>query len=57
MDGDMQKATYMWLRWRDMEMAKRCGETEFSLYGKDGVAMVEGVENFNYLGRPLDQID
>ena len=30
---------------------------EFILYGGEGGALVEGVENFKYLGRPLDQTD
>ena len=29
-----------------MEMAERCGEMEFSLYGREGGVLVEGVENF-----------
>ena len=28
---------------------------EFRMYGGEGDAMVEGVETFKYLGRPLDQ--
>ena len=28
---------------------------EFSLYEEEGGELVEGVENFKYLGRPLDQ--
>ena len=28
---------------------------EFRLYGREGDALVEGMENFKYLGRPLDQ--
>ena len=38
-------------------MAARCGEMEFSLYGEEGDKMVEGVENFKYLGIFLDQRD
>ena len=38
-------------------MAERCGETELILYGREGGVLVEGVENFKYLGRPLYQID
>ena len=30
---------------------------EFILYGGEGGALVEGLENFKYLGRPLDQTD
>ena len=45
----------MWIRRRDVEMAERCGEMEFSLYGRDGGALAERVSNFNYLGSPLDK--
>ena len=30
---------------------------KFSLYGEEGDKMVEGLENFKYLGRILDQMD
>ena len=30
---------------------------QFSLYREEGGAMVEGVENFKYLGQNLDQTD
>ena len=36
-------------------MAQILGEMEFSLYGREGVAIVEGVGQFKYLGRPLYQ--
>ena len=38
-----------------VEMAARCGEMEFSLYGEEGGNMVEGVANFKYMGQTLDQ--
>ena len=47
----------MWIRWRDVEIAGRYRETEFSLYGREGNDLVEGVANFKYLGQPLDQMD
>ena len=40
-----------------MEMASRCDEMEFILYGEEGGELVEGVENFKYMERPLDQTD
>ena len=40
-----------------MDMAARCGYMKFSLYGEEGDDMVEGLENFKYLGRILDQMD
>ena len=30
---------------------------EFSLYVREGSALVEGVTTFKYLGQPLDQTD
>ena len=38
-------------------MGERCREMEFSLYGRGGDALVEGVSKFKYLGRTLDQTD
>ena len=38
-------------------MAARCDEIRFSLYGEEGYGLVDGVANFKYLGRPLDQTD
>ena len=38
-----EKATEMRLRWIDSEMAERCGEMDFSLYGMEGDALVEGL--------------
>ena len=40
-----------------MEMAARCGNMEFSLYGEEGYEMVEGVKKIMYLGRTLYQTD
>ena len=51
------KAMEMRLRWRDVDMAERCGDMEFSVYRREGGALVERVANFKYLGRPLDQMD
>ena len=53
----MQKVTEMRLRRRDMDMAERCEEIEFSLYGRERDVMLEEVENSKYLERPLDQTD
>ena len=47
----------MWLIQRDVEIAERCGEMKFSLYGREGGALVEVVAKFKYLGCPLYQID
>ena len=46
----------MKLRRRDVDMADRYRGMEFRLYGKEGDALMEEVANFNYLGRPLDQM-
>ena len=51
------KATERRLRRRDMEMAERCGEMDFSLEGGEGEERVDNVTRFRYLGRPLDQTD
>ena len=51
------KATKRQLRWKEVEMAVRCGETEFILGGEEGDDMEEGVATFKYLGRTLDQTD
>ena len=37
-------------------MVERCGEMEFSLLGREEVALLEGVENFKYLVLTLDQM-
>ena len=50
-------ATEMHLGWRDVEMAKRCEEMDFILYGREGGKLVEKVVTFKYLGWPLDQTD
>ena len=47
----------MRLRQRDVELAQRYGDMEFSLFGREGYELVEGVTQFKYLGRPLDQYD
>ena len=49
------KSTEIRLQLRDVEMAERCGEMEFSLKGYEGDDRVENVTTFRYLGRPLDQ--
>ena len=51
------KKTKMKLRRRDGDMAERCGSMKFRLYRGEGSAMVEGMGNFKYLGRPRDQTD
>ena len=51
------KTADMRLIQRNVEMEERCGDTEFSLYGGEGGALLEGVVTFKYLGRPLDQTD
>ena len=41
--------------WRqDMKLSQRAGETEFSFYGQEDEPLVEGVSQFQYLGRILD---
>ena len=40
-----------------MEKAERCVKIEFSLYRREGGAMVDGVSTFKYLGRPLGKTD
>ena len=51
------KAMERQLRHIYVEMAVRCGDMEFSLYREEGGKMVEGGENFKYLGQTLDQTD
>ena len=46
------RAMDMRLRQRDLEMAERLGEMEFSLYGREGVALMEGWISSNTLGVP-----
>ena len=48
-----KKVMEMFLRCRDEEMSDRCGEIEFSLYGKEGDRLVKGVVQIKYLVRPL----
>ena len=50
-------ATEMRLRRRDLELAYRSGEMQFSLYGVDGCVLVEVVPHFKYLGKTLYQSD
>ena len=45
------------LQQRDLDMADRSREKGFSLYRREGDAMVEGVEQSKDLGRPLDKMD
>ena len=52
---EFNKATVRKIRRRGVDMAARCGEMEFSLYGEEGGHIVEGMTNVNYMGRPLDQ--
>ena len=40
-----------------MGLAQRSGDMEFSIFGREGYELVEGVTQFKYLGRPLDQSD
>ena len=51
------KLTKRKLRWRDVEMAARCGEMEFSIYGEEGDEILENITTLRYLGIPLDQTD
>ena len=37
---------------QDVDIMERCGEMEFSLYGRQGGTLVEGVENLNTWGGP-----
>ena len=41
----------------DGEIAARCGEMEFSLYGEEGDERLDNVPTLRYLGRPLYQTD
>ena len=50
-----EKATEIWITWRDVDIAKRCGDMESSLYGRDGDVLVEGVAKFKYLGPTPEQ--
>ena len=43
------------LGWRDVEMAARCGEMDFSTDGEEGDERVNNVPTFWYLGQPIDQ--
>ena len=45
------------VRQRDEEIEERCGELESNLCREEGYDMVEGVVNFKYLGKTLDQMD
>ena len=36
-----------------MEIAERHRDMLFRLYGREGRALVEGIENFKYLGRSM----
>ena len=47
----------MRLKRRDVEIAERYMEMEFRFYGREGFVMLEGDENFKYMGRPLDKKD
>ena len=38
-------------------MAAMCGEMEFKLDGEEGDKRVDNVPTFQYLGRPLTQMD
>ena len=49
--------THMRWRRRDVEIAENFTEETFSPTGEDGAEIVEGVELFKYLGRPLDRSD
>ena len=40
-----------------MAIVSQCTEATFSLMREDGVEIIKGVDVFNYLGRPLDQLD
>ena len=51
------KAKERRIRRKDVDMAARCGDTEFSLYKEEEEDLVEEVEKFKYLGRPLYQTD
>ena len=38
-------------------MSAKCGKMHFSLYGEEGLNMVEGVANFNFMSLILDQTE
>ena len=56
-DQRCNKNTQMWWRRRDVAIASWCAEAFFSLTEEDEEKYIEGVENFKYLGRMLDQSD
>ena len=51
------QAMEMRLQWRDVDLDQRSWDVEFSIYGRGGYALVAGVAQFNYMGRPLYQYD
>ena len=51
------QVTEIRLQWRDVELDQRSRELEFSLYGREGDALVEIVAQFKYMGIPLYQSD
>ena len=50
------EATERQLRRIDVDMEESYVKMNFSLYGEEGSEMVEGVANFKYMGRTLDQM-
>ena len=47
----------MWFQWKDVELIHISGEMEFTLYGREVDALVEGVSHLKYMGRILDRSD
>ena len=50
-------ATDMRLQWRDLDMAQKTGEMNFSMYYREDDPLVEGVKLFQYLVRTPKQTD
>ena len=45
------------LRRRNVEIDQRAGDTKLILYGRKDYPLVEGVTNFQYLGRMLKEME
>ena len=47
--------TGVWLQWRSVDLGNISGNMEFILYVRKGYALVEGMAQFEYVGRAMDQ--
>ena len=45
----------LWIR--DVGLSNRVGEMKVSMYGREDYTLVEGVTQFQYLGRTLEHTD